>query len=275
MEVASLVGLKTALVALSALIFAGWERLRPAVASPLLVRRRGSSTAAWRRLGRNLGLFGLNLLLSPLLVLPLTAWADGFSLGLRPAFLVGTAGLVADLLLLDLWIYWWHRANHELPFLWRFHAVHHYDELLDTSTAVRFHFGEVALSALARAGVIVLLDAPLASVVLFEGLVLTAAIFHHSDARVPSGAERLLSRLIVTPSIHWVHHHARRADTDSNYGTIFSFWDPLFRSRSRTARTAAMPIGVEGARDRPLLALLGAPLGRQAGTNGAVRSARW
>ena len=109
-----------------------------------------------------------------------------------------------------LWIYWWHRANHELPFLWRFHAVHHYDELLDTSSAVRFHFGEVALSALARAGVIVLLDLPLASVVLFEGLVLMAAIFHHSDARLPPAIERPLSRVIVTPSIHWVHHHARR-----------------------------------------------------------------
>ena len=274
MSIAALVGLKTALVVMAALVFALWERLRPAVPSPLLVRFRRASAAAWRRLGRNLGLFGLNLLLSPLLVLPLTAWADGFELGLRPAVLSGWTGLVADLLLLDLWIYWWHRANHEFPLLWRFHAVHHYDELLDTSSAVRFHFGEVALSALARAGVIVLLDVPLASVVLFEGLVLVTALFHHSDARLPAAVERLLSRLIVTPSIHWVHHHARRADTDSNYGTIFSFWDPLFRSRSRTPRTAGMPIGVEGARDRPLLGLLAAPLGAQAGTNGATRSAR-
>ena len=274
MEAAAIVGLKSALVALAALTFALWERLRPAVVSPLLVGLRRSSAAAWRRLGRNLGLFGLNLLLSPLLVLPLTAWADGFALGLRPAFLAGPLGLAADILLLDLWIYWWHRANHELPFLWRFHAVHHYDELLDTSSAVRFHFGEVALSALARAGVIVLLDLPLASVVLFEGLVLTAAIFHHSDARLPPAIERALSRVIVTPSIHWVHHHARRVDTDSNYGTVFSFWDPLFRSRSRTSRTPGMPIGVEGARDRHLLGLLVAPLGRQAGTNGVTRSTR-
>lgn len=273
MEVAALVGLKTVLVALAAVTFALWERLQPAVASPLLVRL-GFSVAAWRRLGRNLGLFGLNLLLSPILVLPLTAWADGFSLGLRPVTLAGPVGLAVDIVLLDLWIYWWHRANHEIPLLWRFHAVHHYDELLDTSSAVRFHFGEVALSALVRAGVIVLLDVPLASVVLFEGLVLASAIFHHSDARLPAGAERALSRLIVTPSIHWVHHHAKQADTDSNYGTVFSFWDPLFRSRSRTARTAGMPIGVEGARDRPLLGLLVAPIERQAGTNGVTRSAR-
>ncbi len=274
MDVVALVGLKSVLVALAALIFALWERLRPAVASPLLVGFRHASIAAWRRLGRNLGLLGLNLLLSPLLVLPVTIWAEGLSLGLRPDFLEGAAGLAADILLLDLWLYWWHRANHEIPLLWRFHAVHHYDELLDTSSAVRFHFGEVALSALARAGVIVLLDVPLGSVVLFEALVLVAAIFHHSDARLPPAMERPLSRLVVTPSIHWVHHHARRRDTDSNYGTILSIWDPLFRSRSRTERTAGMPIGVEGARDQPLLGLLAAPLRRQAGTNGAARSIR-
>jgi sterol desaturase/sphingolipid hydroxylase (fatty acid hydroxylase superfamily) len=274
MDVAALIGLKTALVALSALVFALWERLRPAAPSPLLVRFRRAPVAAWRRLGRNLGLFGLNLLLSPLLVLPITVWADSFTLGLRPDFLMGPWALALDLLLLDLWIYWWHRANHEIPFLWRFHAVHHYDELLDTSSAVRFHFGEVALSALARAGLIVLLDIPLASVVLFESLVLMTAIFHHSDARLPAALERPLSWLIVTPSIHWVHHHARRADTDSNYGTVFSFWDPLFRSRSRTQRSPGMPIGVEGARDRSFLRLLAAPLRSHAGTNGAATSAR-
>ena len=71
---------------------------------------------------------------------------------------------------------------------------------------------------------------------LFEALVLTRAIFHHSDARLPPRLEAALARVIITPSIHWVHHHAIRADTDSNYGTIFSFWDPLFRSQQPDAR---------------------------------------
>jgi sterol desaturase/sphingolipid hydroxylase (fatty acid hydroxylase superfamily) len=274
MDVAALLGFKTVLVAAVALTFALWERLRPAVASPLLVRFRGASAAAWRRLVRNLSLFGLNLVLSPVLVLPVTVWAASFSVGLRPALPSAWLGLVADILLLDLWIYWWHRANHEVPFLWRFHSVHHLDELLDTTTAVRFHFGEVALSALARAAVVVLLDLPLASVVVFEGLVLASAIFHHSDAQLPPRFERALSRVIITPSIHWVHHHARRADTDSNYGTVFSFWDPIFRSRSPTRRSAGMRIGVEGRGERPLVGLLVAPLERQAGTNAATRSAR-
>ena len=68
--------------------------------------------------------------------------------------------------------------------------------------------------------------------------------------------------MVITPSIHWVHHHAIRADTDSNYGTIFSFWDPLFRSKSRTRRWREMPIGVEGAYEKPLLRLITAPFER-------------
>ena len=135
--------------------------------------------------------------------------------------------------------------------------------MLDSTTALRFHFGEVLLSALARAAVIVILDIPLASVVAFEALVAIGTIFHHSDARLPGRLEAALARVVITPSIHWVHHHKARADTDSNYGTIFSFWDPVFRSRSLTRRWREMPIGVEGRADRSLVRLLTAPFERE------------
>ena len=108
-------------------------------------------------------------------------------------------------MLLDLLIYWWHRANHRLPLLWRFHQVHHLDRFLDTTSALRFHFGEVLLSVLARAAVIVLLDIPIASVLVFETLVLVAAIFHRSGLRLAAGFERALARVVITPSIHWEH----------------------------------------------------------------------
>jgi sterol desaturase/sphingolipid hydroxylase (fatty acid hydroxylase superfamily) len=262
MSIESLLQLKTLLVGGVLVLFVLYERLRPAAESPLLLRFGRAGLAAWRRLWRNLGLFGLNLLISPLVVLPITVFAADHSIGLRPAWWQGWPGLVLDLVFLDLWIYWWHRANHEIPLLWRFHSVHHLDETLDTTSALRFHFGEVLLSALVRAVVIVLFDIPLASVLLFEALVLASAIFHHSDAALPAGLERALSRVIITPSIHWVHHHAIQEDTDSNYGTIFSFWDPLFRSASATRRFAAMPIGIEGLKDRPFVRLILTPLRR-------------
>lgn len=260
MDLDFLLSFKLLVVAVVLVTFAVYERLHPAQGGPLLVRFGRATRAAWGRLFKNLSLFGINVLLSPLIVLPITVFAADHSFGLRPGWWSGWLGFGLDVLLLDLWIYWWHRANHELPFLWRFHSVHHLDETLDTSSALRFHFGEVVLSALVRGVVIVVFDLPLASVLLFEGIVLASAIFHHSDAKLPPRLETALARIIITPSIHWIHHHAIRADTDSNYGTLFSFWDRLFRSASGTKRFEGMPIGVEGLRDRSLPRLITTPL---------------
>ncbi|MGB8275683.1 MAG: sterol desaturase family protein [Alphaproteobacteria bacterium] len=250
------IALKTAIVAswFAALFVA--ERLSPA--DPRAARR-ALREGRWRRLGRNGSLWLINTGLSLLVILPLTQVAVAAHLDWRPLWWRGWAGVALDVLLLDFLIYWWHRANHEMPFLWRFHEVHHLDATLDTTTAVRFHFGEVMLSALARAAVVVPLAFPMASVLAFESSVLMAALFHHSNLRLPPGFERALSRVVITPSIHWVHHHAVRTDTDSNYGTVFSFWDPLFGSRSRTPRASGMAIGVEGKGEEPLLSLIAHP----------------
>jgi sterol desaturase/sphingolipid hydroxylase (fatty acid hydroxylase superfamily) len=214
------------------------------------------------RIAKNLALSGFNFLASPLIVIPITTVAVAHQLDWRPAVWSGWTGLMVDLLLLDLWIYWWHRANHRLPFLWRFHEVHHLDETLDTTSALRFHFGEVILSSLVRAALIYVLAMPLTSVVVFETVVLVSALFHHSNLRMPVWFEKPLSAIIVTPGIHWVHHHAKRADTDSNYSTILSFWDLLFRSRSATRRTVDMPIGVERGHEKSLAGLIAKPFQR-------------
>ncbi len=238
---------------------AGWfallflaERWRPAAVMRL-------AEPSWRRLARNAALWAVNVLISPLIVLPISAYAAGHTLAWRPLWWSGASAFAVDLLLLDFLIYWWHRANHVVPFLWRVHAVHHLDRFLDTTSAVRFHVGEVLLSALARAVVIMLLAIPLSSVLAFEALVLMAAMFHHSNLRLPPRLERALSAVVVTPSIHWVHHHRLRADTDSNYCTILSLWDWLFISRSSHQRRLEMPIGVEGRDEEPILGLIVAP----------------
>ena len=225
------------------------ERLAPA--SPALPARR---------MVRNLGLWLGTVILSPLLVLPVTIFAAMHALAWRPDFFSGGWALLVDIIILDLWIWAWHRANHEVPFLWRFHEVHHLDETLDVTTALRFHFGEVALSAFVRGAFIFLLAVPLASVIIFETLILLAAIFHHSNLRLPPRLENALSKVFITPSIHWVHHHAVRSDTDSRYGTIFSFWDRLFSTTTDSLRRVDMPIGVAGVSgDRSFLLLLARP----------------
>ncbi len=214
------------------------------------------------RVAKNLALAGFNFVASPLIVIPIAAFATDHALDWRPEFWSGWPGLLLDLLLLDFWIYWWHRANHRLPFLWRFHEVHHLDEMLDTTSALRFHFGEVVLSSFVRAAVIVVLGLPLASVIIFEVLVLVSAIFHHSNLKLPANIEKALSWFIVTPSIHWVHHHANQQDTDSNYATVLSIWDLLFSSRSLFVRSTMMKIGVEKRSEKNLAGLISKPFQR-------------
>ena len=208
------------------------------------------------RIARNFSLAGLNALLGPLIIIPITAYAAGYALHWRPDWWSGWAGLAIDFLILDCWIYGWHRLNHVVPFLWRFHEVHHLDEHLDVTSALRFHFGEVVLSSLVRAVVILLLGLPLMNVVIFETMVTVAAIFHHSNLNLPDKIDAVLSCIIVTPSLHWVHHHALRGDTDSNYSTIFSLWDRLFASRNIAKFNITMKMGVEGLSDVHILRLI-------------------
>ena len=249
------------LIALKGVALLGWlallfvlERLRPMAVQPDI----DEGPFGIRRLLRNGGLWLVNSALSPLVVIPVSVWAAGLT-AWRPDAWSGWWALALDVLILDLWIYWWHRANHQSAFLWRFHEVHHLDRFLDATSAVRFHFGEVLLSAAVRGLLIVALDIPWHAVLVFELLVLVSALFHHSNLRLPPRVEAALSRVVVTPSIHWVHHHRIRRDTDSNYATIFSVWDRLFGSRSPTVRQVDMPVGVQGREERSLTGLIARP----------------
>ncbi len=104
-----------------------------------------------------------------------------------------------------------------------------------------------------------MLAIPFGSILVFEGLLLIATVFHHSNLKLPEPLEQAMSKVIITPSLHWVHHHARQSDTDSTYGTLFSFWDRLFRSCSPTRRSLEMAIGVEGRPEERLIGLLMRP----------------
>ena len=130
-------------------------------------------------------------------------------------------------LLLDYTNYVWHVLNHKLPFLWRFHLVHHCDPDLDVTTALRFHFGEMIGSVFYRGAFVFLSGATPLNVVLYEILFEAATQFHHSNWKLPYKVEKALNKIIVTPRMHGIHHSINRQETDSNYSVVFSFWDRL------------------------------------------------
>ncbi|MDP3236788.1 MAG: sterol desaturase family protein [Myxococcales bacterium] len=126
------------------------------------------------------------------------------------------------LLLLELIGYGMHRAFHEVPALWRIHAVHHSSEHLDWLASLRVHPLDQTLTRSVQFLVFTLLGFP---VTLFAGasvLLGLWAIFLHANVRFRFGG---LERVIATPAFHhW--HHAREAR--GNYAGLFPWVDSLF-----------------------------------------------
>lgn len=148
----------------------------------------------------------------------------------------GWLEIVLSLIVLDAFDYFWHRANHRVPFLWRFHKAHHADTEMDVTTALRFHPGELLLSSLAKASWVLIWGPTAIAWFVFEGLISLCAQFHHSNIDLPDSVERWLSKVIVTPRFHTSHHVVDRRYGDANFSTIFSFWDPLFGSYNQVPR---------------------------------------
>lgn len=175
----------------------------------------------------------------------LSRWAEAHHFGLLnltplPVWL-HAAGAV---LLLDVWTYGWHRANHRMPFLWRFHRVHHADAQMDVTTASRFHIGEIAMSSALRIPLVLCVGFKMGELAAFETLMLLVVQFHHANIGLPAWLDRLLRIFIVTPAMHKVHHSDLQPETDSNYTALFSVWDRIFRSFKLRTDPAAIQFGL-------------------------------
>ncbi len=224
-------------------LFWTWESFVPL----FRFERRG------RHAARNLGVAGLNALMAALLFAGATVAAATFveraEVGLSHRLPLGEAGrYVLGFVALDLWAYWWHRFNHAIPLLWRFHRVHHSDPAMDVSTATRFHAGEIAISFGLRLGVVVFVGVPLAAIVVYDAVQLVSTQFHHSNVALPARLDRWLRLWVVSPNMHKVHHSVERVEMDSNYSTVLSVWDRLFGSFRGRDDFTDMVFGVPGLR---------------------------
>jgi sterol desaturase/sphingolipid hydroxylase (fatty acid hydroxylase superfamily) len=169
-------------------------------------------------------------------------------------------------LLLDLSFYYWHRLNHRMPLLWRFHNAHHIDPDLDVSTAFRFHFGEVTYSTLFRAFQVFIIGPDLLLFLSYEFVFQIGTFFHHSNLRIPCKLERLLQLIFVTPRMHGIHHSQFKSETNSNYSVVLSFWDRIHRTFTRNVSQDDITIGVPGysdAEDNHLRTVLQMPFRQQ------------
>jgi len=168
--------------------------------------------------------------------------------------------------LMDYTLYVWHVLTHRVPWLWRFHLVHHVDRDLDASTALRFHFAEIVISMPWRAAqVLVIGVSPLAFSV-WQTALQVSVLFHHSNVRLPLALERRLVRVVVTPRMHGIHHSTVRRETDSNWSSGLTLWDRLHGTVRLDVPQEEVTIGVPAYRapaDAALPAILALPFVRQ------------
>ncbi len=208
-----------------------------------------------RHIVRNLIVGAVNSLLVSVVFVGLwlvaSLWAEQHGFGLLH-WLDDAIGLpftlhaAAAILLLDGWMYIWHRINHEIPFLWRFHRVHHADNKMDVTTASRFHVGEIFFSSLLRIPLIALAGIYVWELVLYETLMFAVVQFHHANIALPDRLDRALRWIIVSPGMHKVHHSRWQPETDSNYSSLFSFWDRIGRSYRERNNLSDIELGLEG-----------------------------
>ncbi|MFK7901203.1 MAG: sterol desaturase family protein [Nitratireductor sp.] len=137
---------------------------------------------------------------------------------------------IVSFLVLDFAVWLSHVASHKIPIFWRIHRMHHSDVDIDVTTAIRFHPIEIILSMIYKYGVVLLLGAPVAAVLVFEIVLNGGAMFNHSNLKLPLWLDKWLRLIIVTPDMHRVHHSSEPVETDSNYGFNISVWDRMFKT---------------------------------------------
>ncbi len=186
----------------------------------------------WKHAGVNLFFTITTIIVNFLfavLIVKVSDWCVANNFGLLHIFeLNNWMKLIFGLLLLDfVGAYCVHLIEHKVSFMWRFHAVHHADTIVDTTTANRHHPGESFFRVIFTLIGVFICGAPIWVVMLYQSCSVVWAQFSHANIRLPIWLDSFLSLLVVSPNMHKIHHHFVRPQTDSNYGNIFSIWDRL------------------------------------------------
>jgi len=212
--------IKALLVA--AVVFIPFERLAGAQPAQRILRR-GCATDALIGFMNGLLLYGVLLTvfagldaLAAISMPHLRVWVET-----RPFW----AQAVLAVALGDLGIYGVHRLSHTVPWLWRFHAIHHSAEEMDWLVAARNHPVDLLLFRVASLGPLVVLHVTPAAFGVFVVVIGWQSWLAHANVRLQYGPLRYV---LVSPEFHHWHHSAEREAHDRNYAGLLAFWDVLF-----------------------------------------------
>jgi sterol desaturase/sphingolipid hydroxylase (fatty acid hydroxylase superfamily) len=217
-----------AIIAGGALSIIALERLRP------YDRQR------FLRAGLGVDLIGYALIQSAVLSVVINGLVRALDAALGASIAASDRGLVsgwpfaAQLALFivshDLYIYWFHRAQHRIPLLWRLHEAHHSAREVDWIAGSRSHALEIVVNQTIEVAAMVLLGAS-TEVMLYKGAIsIVSGMWIHANVDLRLG---WLSHVINGPELHRWHHAIDYAPPGKNYATKFAIWDYLFGTADR------------------------------------------
>ena len=198
------------------------------------------------RITGNFGLGAINSILASIWTIAITQFIPipPIDRGLVGAISSPVIAGILSCLIIDLYMYFWHRSMHTLPLAWRFHRLHHTDRTMNVSTAYRFHPIEIISSSIPKLLLIWLLGIPSDFVLIYELAFTVVVALHHSNLAIPGVIDRVLARVIVTPNLHRIHHSEVVAETNSNYGSVLSWWDRLFGTNNDRSDVINIQLGL-------------------------------
>lgn len=180
----------------------------------------------------------------------LVDWVEPYGHEFWPSSLPGVVQVFLFLLLKDFPRYWYHRALHTFPSLWRFHAVHHSVGRLYWLNGIRAHPGEIVLQALLFAIPTALLQPGEDIVLVSLFMALSIGIFQHANLDMKLG---FWEYIFSIGDNHRYHHSPDKEVGDSNYGGEFIVWDILFGTfHNPKNQNPSEKIGIASAPNYPM-----------------------
>jgi sterol desaturase/sphingolipid hydroxylase (fatty acid hydroxylase superfamily) len=139
--------------------------------------------------------------------------------------------ILLSMLVNDIFLYWFHRAQHGSVMLWQEHLVHHCDEYMNVTTGPRIHLLDNVIAALlVTLPTSVLFNLPPVEIAAVAWLPYLWGYFTHSNLRVGFGP---LWWLLVSPQYHRIHHSAEPAHQNTNFAAWFPIIDIVFGTAYR------------------------------------------
>jgi sterol desaturase/sphingolipid hydroxylase (fatty acid hydroxylase superfamily) len=225
----------------STLIFVGIEKLLPLYKGQHIFRREWQTDMI--HFAVNHFIVGLALLTINFAIHNLFGWMANDTVHGFVHAIPFLPQLLLCILVADLVQYWTHRAYHEVPFLWRFHAVHHSAKTMDWLAGSRQHILELFCTRIGVLGALYVLGFDKGVMDVYIIVVGFQAVFNHANVHVPWGP---LGWIIVTPDFHHWHHSSDDVAIDRNYAAHFAFIDRIFGTAIKGQKGFPEKYGVQG-----------------------------